>query len=336
MSENYLNLVESVISFYDVGKLITANFEEIQDRENNLILKFETNMGTYLLKCYSDIKNKGKTEDLKQRLSYAAGLLIQDQIPIPLCLTKKKAPYLEFNGELFSIDRFIEGTTFKEKRDDESLILVANLLGKLHSSTRIEIKKPLKTHEFVKTKNTLRIFESFEKIKEENSKESLEVLSYEKIILSELSDLERAIKKLKPKKKISLIHGSYAERQIMINDINMAYLIDYETMEQNFSEYEFSNALLLFSKGDNFKFDLDLANLFIKSYKNEFGEEFEINVDEILTLIRHSLLNTFSGILRTYSKTFRPELNQGPLNFFFNKLKWLRENENLVREKLII
>lgn len=334
---DYNNLITEVISHYNIGKLKNTVIEELQDKENNLLLKFETSKGIFLLKNYSDNKHNGNTQRLKKNLAFAAGLLFENEIPVPLCLTKDKMPYLELKGYLYSIDKFIEGSTIIDKTDDLRLMSVARLLAKLHRSTRTEIKEPLKPYEFNNIKRIEKIGNYFDLVEKRYRSEQNEVdktiLDMKEFILSEVRDLNNTINKIKPRKFISLIHGDFQPRQVIINDLNISYLIDYETMNQNFSEYEFSRGLFLFSKFDEGELDLDSANLFIKEYKKEFGLDFEINIDEILGLIRHSILTLFGIVLQHFSKARN---SGGALKHFYEKLKWIRNNESLFREKLKI
>jgi Ser/Thr protein kinase RdoA (MazF antagonist) len=339
-SINYIKLINKIISYYNVGTF-EEFLEVLQIAEDNLILKFKTSMGFYVLKEYSPIKHKD-IQKVKLNLKFAKNILDNDKIITPLCSTKNNDPYLEFDGRIFSVDKFIEGDHNIYDSMDERLKNVASILANLHLEEFKELKSSRRFSIFIND------FKGIDKILNEYSMElkNKEIKSDVDLFLlndvfpffdSDINKLKEDIKKKKFKsgKFMGLIHGDFQPKQIVFNDINIAHLIDYERFNQGFIEHELFKSLGSFSGTKENTVDFRRAKLFLETYKENFGENLEIDSSEVLLILKHSFYQLLgsSRILINAIKSNNPG-SVGAVNFYYKKLLWLHNNETEFIEKL--
>ncbi|MDA3856575.1 MAG: hypothetical protein PF569_10050 [Candidatus Woesearchaeota archaeon] len=338
LSDSYSKIVERVIVNYDIGnfKKIIKIFKD----DENLVIRFKTNKGEYVFKEY--YRELTPIEKTKENLFLLKKFIINNpDIPIPLCLTKDGFPYYEENKRFFTLDYYIRGNHLYDDYSLERVINAAKILADLHKRTRVNLNE----NEIIEKVNSMkiisRLFESSNAckcaqgfvgfFKEKVDKTEFDTFLIEKLfplIEVEYRKLIISLDKIDLKSHKSYLVGDINPGNIIFNKAEIVALIDYETINFDFAGYEKVKAMthfIRFKKGKGF--DLEHAREFVKAYNQVFGE-LDISGIEAVTIMRHCIIELLALII---SGRIKYGGSLEPIELYYNKLKWLSDNENKIK-----
>jgi len=336
----YSKLILNVIQYYDLGNF--QEFLEILKEGDNLVLKFKTTIGVFVLKQYlRDIRLNKLIENLK----FVGEFLGENpDYPLPVCMAKNGNYYIEIENKFYTIDKFEVGGKYGDFPSLDRLRSLAKILAVLHSKSKIKLDEEVK----VKKVNNLHLIERCFKAnkhcndvngyfgyiinKGNNSEFNLFLINQViPLFREEYLRLKEGLKFIKPKKYHSMVHGDTNPYNIIFNDVEVVGLIDYELMYYDFAGYELVKTVGTFVNFHSEKgYNLDEIKTFVLTYRKIYGE-LDISGLEVLTYLRHSILELLSHFFNSYvQKKYYNSPPEKVIPFFYSKLKWIYENEGKV------
>lgn len=315
---------------YSIGEVIgikpfTPIYSKFKD-PSSFFSVVETSEGCFFVKRY----HTSQTERARNDVEKATYYLTNTSLPIPQLLRNKDGNFLtEFNSDIFTVARFIDGVDLRTEAEVYGLDNNEEFF-QLYTFTNIELKKLSNNRDYQFRDRYVFFIDNLQKLEKalKISELSLtnEHVEYLEFLKSEVNENKQKILSFQTQGQI--LHGDFLKQNIIRDTNNKFWIVDWEKSDYGFLEVDLMKTITFTQfkpdpKNINLKVSeiVDVFKSMAPYLKSAFGHN---SMSEIVNIYYYFLITNIYSLIRLH--VAKVEVKEQMIAEDYNITRWYKEH----------